>query len=265
MKSTLWILVIVVVTLLGTGAWLLWENDQLKQNKVHLQSEIKQLLDQQSGLEAHLDTKEQEKSALNSALQQEKTYQEELLAQHQLQLDEFKQSVEDEKEETSTLHSKLVEELQNEITNREIKLQELNGRISLSMENKILFPSGTANLGDRGAEVLNKISDALSETEDHIIRVEGHTDNIPLSGKGLYKNNWELSAARALSVVKELLKTKKLNEQDLEAVAMGEFHPVAENSNKEGRAQNRRIEIYLSPKVEKESLKESIQDELIID
>ena len=265
MKATLWILSIVTVSLLGTAGWLLWENDQLKQNKAQLESERTELLEQKSGLEDHLSTKEKEQIELSQELDQEIKKQEALIEAHQQTLDEFKQSVEEEKEEMSTLHSKLVEELQNEITSREIKLQELNGRISLSMENKILFPSGTANLGDRGTEVLNKISDALSETTDHIIRVEGHTDNVPFSGKGLYKNNWELSAARALSVVKELLITQQLNSKDIEAVAMGEFHPIADNTTKDGRAQNRRIEIYLSPKPESQVLTESISDSPIID
>jgi chemotaxis protein MotB len=123
------------------------------------------------------------------------------------------------------------------------------------MENKILFPSGTANLGERGGEVLSKISSALENSEDHTIRVEGHTDNVPLSGKGLFKNNWELSAARALSVVRELLISQELNPVDIEAVAMGEFHPVADNSTNEGKAENRRIEIYLIPKSENKTLK----------
>jgi chemotaxis protein MotB len=265
MKSTLWILVAVTVALLGTAGWLLWENDQLKQNKALLEKQIAELLEQQSSLEEHLSIKEKKQIQLSQALDQEIEKQEAMIQAHQETLEEFKLSVEEEKEEISSLHGKLVEELQNEITNREIKLQELNGRISLSMENKILFPSGTANLGDRGSEVLNKISSALSETTDHIIRVEGHTDDVPLSGRGLYKNNWDLSAARALSVVNELLVTQQLNARDIEAVAMGEFHPIADNATKEGRAQNRRIEIYLSPKVKDPSSIKSIPEDSIID
>ena len=265
MKSTLWILVTVTVVLMGTTGWLLWENDQLKQNKALLETQVFELEEHKASLEDHLSTKEKEQIELSQTLDQEIKKQEAMIQAHQKTLEEFKQSVEEEKEEMSTLHGKLVEELQNEITSREIKLRELNGRISLSMENKILFPSGTANLGDRGSEVLQKISDALSETTDHIIRVEGHTDNVPLSGKGLYKSNWDLSAARALSVVNELLATRQLNSKDIEAVAMGEFHPIADNNTKEGRAQNRRIEIYLSPKPDTTSLTESIPNPSIID
>lgn len=259
-------MIAVTVALLGTSGWLLWENDQLKQQKAILEQNIENLQGNVSTLETNLSEEEQAKRQLNQELDNEKQRQQALLKSHQAEMEEFKKFVEVEKEEMSTLHTKLVEELQNEITSREIKLQEMNdGRISLSMENKILFPSGTANLGERGSEVLSKISSALENTDDHIIRVEGHTDNVPLSGKGLYKSNWELSAARALSVVRELLKGKELKPVNIEAVAMGEFHPVADNNTKEGKAQNRRIEIYLTPKPKNQSLIESIDSEPNID
>ena len=119
------------------------------------------------------------------------------------------------------------------------------------MDNKILFPSGKSDLSEQGKAVLNKVGSALKKNEEHIIRVEGHTDNVPFSGRGLYKSNWELSAARALSVVHQLLAGKELKPELIEGVAMGEFHPAASNDTPEGKAQNRRIEIYLSPRAEK--------------
>ena len=247
MKPALGILITVCSILLGGAGWLFYQNTKLTEENLALNN-TNNLLEQefQDLNDALADTKgnaEQIKQTLDSALAEK----DRIMQTHAQELEQIKATVELEKNETSSLHEALINELQSEITNREIKLQEFNGRISLSLENKILFLSGQSTLGERGRAVLDKVSDALNQNTDHIIRVEGHTDNIPLSGKGLYKTNWELSAARALSVVKQLLQKHALDPQLIEAVAKGEFHPIADNKSSSGRAQNRRIEIYLTP------------------
>ena len=248
MNALTGILTFIIVSLLGAGGWLIYENDKLSKQKSLVQSQLIESQGAYQNLSEKLNLTESQKQELDQMLLTEKEQQQKLIADHQSQIKEINESLRQEKEEMSELHTQLVDELQNEITNREIKLREMNGRISLSLENKILFASGDYELSEKGIEVLGKVSDALDKSEDHIIRVEGHTDNVPLNGSGYMKSNWELSAARALSVVHALLQSQILDPDNIEAVAMGEFHPIADNANSEGRAENRRIEIYLSPK-----------------
>ncbi len=248
MNALTGILTFIIVSLLGAGGWLIYENDKLSKQKSLIQSQLIESHDAYQNLSEKLNLSESQKLELDQMLLTKKEQQQKLIADHQSQIKEINESLRQEKEEMSELHTQLIDELQNEITNREIKLREMNGRISLSLENKILFASGNYELSEKGIEVLGKVSDALDKSEDHIIRVEGHTDNVPLNGSAYMKSNWELSAARALSVVHALLQSQILDPDNIEAVAMGEFHPIADNASSEGRAENRRIEIYLTPK-----------------
>ena len=101
-----------------------------------------------------------------------------------------------------------------------------------------------------GVEALNKLSIALAPQKELEILVEGHTDSIPLSGRGLVKDNWDLSVMRATNVVKVLTKNPDLNPLQLIAAGRAEFIPIANNSTKEGRSTNRRIEMILSPNLD---------------
>ena len=125
-----------------------------------------------------------------------------------------------------------------------------NGKVYVSLEEDLLFASGKYEVNSTGFSALSKLSSVLASQQDLEILVEGHTDSIPLSGKGLIKDNWDLSVMRATNVVKVLTENKELNPLQLTAAGRAEFVPIASNSTTSGRSANRRIEIILSPNLD---------------
>jgi chemotaxis protein MotB len=125
-----------------------------------------------------------------------------------------------------------------------------NGKVYISLEEDLLFASGKYEVNSGGMAALRKLSTGLAGQKDLEILVEGHTDTIPLSGRGLVKDNWDLSVMRATNVVKVLLKTPGLDPLQLTAAGRAEFLSIATNKTKEGRDANRRIEIILSPNLD---------------
>ena len=126
------------------------------------------------------------------------------------------------------------------------------GRAWLSLPNiaeQLFFDSGRATLKDTGKEVLKKVADAIKSYDDKAIRIVGHTDNVPISGnlQKVFPSNWELSAARATTVVRFLQDTG-IPPERLVATGRAEYAPVAPNDSPEGRQKNRRIEITLIDK-----------------
>jgi len=131
-----------------------------------------------------------------------------------------------------------------------LTIEQRNGKIYISLEEDLLFASGKYNINTSGENALNKLSAVLASQSDIEILIEGHTDNIPLSGSNLIKDNWDLSVMRATSVVKIILNNKKLNPLQLTAAGRGEHNPIANNDSVEGRKINRRIEMILSPNLD---------------
>ena len=125
-----------------------------------------------------------------------------------------------------------------------------NGKVYISLEEDLLFASGKYEVNSGGVSALSKLATALASQKDLEILVEGHTDSIPLSGRGLVKDNWDLSVMRATNVVKVLLKTPSLDPLQLTAAGRAEFVPIATNKSKDGRSANRRIEMILSPNLD---------------
>jgi len=119
----------------------------------------------------------------------------------------------------------------------------------VSLSDKLLFKSGSAAIEDKGIEAIKVLADVLTKNSDIDILVEGHTDNIPIK-TALYKDNWDLSVARSLSIVRILTDEYKIPPTRLTASGKGEFSPKVSNSTPEGRASNRRTEIILSPKLD---------------
>ena len=116
----------------------------------------------------------------------------------------------------------------------------------------IAFEFDSAQLSKDSAEQLKELASALTSEELNTLDflIEGHTDNIPYSGRGSLKGNWDLSTKRATSIVNTLLKNTEILPQNLTAAGRGEYLPIATNSTREGRATNRRIEVILSPKLD---------------
>lgn len=156
---------------------------------------------------------------------------------------------EEEVRKTSKTYEDLLEKMKSEISQGQVTISELKGKLTVNMVDAILFDSGKAEVKPEGLSVLTKVVDILQHVKDKQIRIEGHTDNVQIVG-GLtrkYPTNWELSAARAINVAR-YLQEQGLDPAILSAVAYGEYHPVAGNDTDEGKAKNRRIEIILIPK-----------------
>jgi len=158
-------------------------------------------------------------------------------------------SKQEEVEKLKSTYDSLVNELQGEIKKGEIKVTQVKDKLSVNLVEKILFDSGSAEIKPEGLKVLDRVGDILKKVKDKQIRVEGYTDNVPIGPKLVSKfpTNWELSATRATNVVRYLEDKVKLDSQLLSAAGYAMNRPVADNDTKEGKAQNRRIEIVLLP------------------
>ncbi len=146
--------------------------------------------------------------------------------------------------------NEMIRSLQSEVPQGQIRITQLADRLSLNIVNRILFPSGRAGISEQGKMVLARVGAVLAKVHDKTIRIEGFTDNVP-PGRGLknrFPTNWELSTARATNVVRFLQDSAGLNPAMMEAVGMGQYHPIASNRTAAGRSRNRRIEIILAPR-----------------
>lgn len=133
-----------------------------------------------------------------------------------------------------------------------LEVTERNGKVYVSMDEKLLFESGRFTLDKRGEEALKELAKVLETDEGINIMVEGHTDDRPFSPSSTaqIRDNWDLSVMRATTIVKSLLKYGHINPQRLTASGRGEFVPLESNDTPEGRARNRRTEIILTPKLD---------------
>jgi chemotaxis protein MotB len=132
-----------------------------------------------------------------------------------------------------------------------ITVEQKNGRVYVSMEAQLLFGSGSTAVGAEGKTAVVQLAKALEGQQDLTVLVEGHTDSDKLSGKGKYKDNWELSSERAISIVRIMLSSSELDPNILTAAGRGEFSPVVKNDSPENKAKNRRIEVILTPNLDK--------------
>ena len=134
--------------------------------------------------------------------------------------------------------------------NNGLTIEQKNGKVYVSLDESLLFASGKYDIEKKGKEALNSLGAVLEKNSDVNVLVEGHTDNVPYSGSGILKDNWDLSVKRATSVVKIILETNDINAQRLTAAGRADYIPIASNDTKEGRAANRRTEIILTPKLD---------------
>jgi len=131
-----------------------------------------------------------------------------------------------------------------------LTVEQRNGKVYVSMQNKLLFRSGQWQVGKEGKQALSQLATVLAENPDIAVLIEGHTDNVPYQGKGPLAGNWDLSTKRATAVVNLLLENEAVLPQNLTAAGRSEYLPIGPNSSTEGRAANRRIEVILSPNLD---------------
>ena len=152
-------------------------------------------------------------------------------------------------EKATQTYQDLQKKLEREIQDGQVQLTEMKNRLTMTMVDKILFASGSADVSKEGKKVLDKVITILKDITDKRIQVEGHTDNVRIysSIKTRYPTNWELSTARATQVARYLQEEGGLDPMLLSATGYSEYQPLAPNDSDENRAKNRRIEIVLLP------------------
>lgn len=131
-----------------------------------------------------------------------------------------------------------------------LTVEQRDGKVYVSMENKLLFGSGSWAVGAEGTRAVKQLGSVLGDNPDIAVLIEGHTDNVPYKGNGILTSNWDLSTKRATAIVNILRQNDDINAENLTAAGRGEFAPVATNETVEGKAKNRRIEVILTPKLD---------------
>lgn len=131
-----------------------------------------------------------------------------------------------------------------------LTVEQRNGKVYVSMENKLLFKSGSWAIGSKGRIAIEQLGSVLADNPEIAVLIEGHTDNDPFSSGGQIANNWDLSTKRATAIVQILSENASINPESLTAAGRGEYAPIASNDDTEGKAKNRRIEVILTPKLD---------------
>nr|WP_321232557.1 OmpA family protein [uncultured Psychroserpens sp.] len=131
-----------------------------------------------------------------------------------------------------------------------LTVEQRNGKVYVSMENKLLFESGSWAVGSQGKQAVKQLGEVLALNPEIAILIEGHTDNVPYKGNAQLSGNWDLSTKRATAIVNILRENATINPENLTAAGRGEFAPIATNDTTEGKAKNRRIEVILTPKLD---------------
>jgi chemotaxis protein MotB len=138
----------------------------------------------------------------------------------------------------------------NSFEGKGLTVEQKNGKVYVSMENKLLFNSGSWAVGTEGKKAVVELGKVLGDNPDIAVLIEGHTDDDAFTASGPIADNWDLSTKRATAIVTILGENKKVNKQNLTAAGRGQFSPLMPNTTPEGKAKNRRIEIILTPRLD---------------
>lgn len=138
----------------------------------------------------------------------------------------------------------------NSFEGKGLTVQQKNGKVYVSMENKLLFNSGSWAVGSEGKKAVVELAKVLGDNPEISVLIEGHTDDDAFTASGPIADNWDLSTKRATAIVAILSENKKINKENLTAAGRGEFSPLGSNATAEGKAKNRRIEIILTPRLD---------------
>lgn len=131
-----------------------------------------------------------------------------------------------------------------------LMVEQRNGKVYVSLENKLLFKSGSWSVGKQGRQAIIELGKVLGENPKIAVLIEGHTDNVSFSGNGQISNNWDLSTKRATAIISILSENSSIKLENLTAAGRSEYSPINSNETIEGKAKNRRIEVILTPKLD---------------
>lgn len=219
------------------------QNAGLTNNINDLNGKIKSLEVENGRLVAQIDAAG--KNASEMARMANMTQQQ--LAEEQKRLADLRRLMDQQRQGLENLRQKMVNALVN-FPSSELSVFTKNGRVYVSMQESLLFPSGSAVVNPKGREALGQLAGVLNANPDIKVLVEGHTDSIPIRGK--YEDNWALSVARSTSIVRILTDAYKVDPVRITASGRSKYEPVDTNTTPEGRAHNRRTEIILEPNLD---------------
>jgi chemotaxis protein MotB len=239
------------------------ERDQLLSDYTTSSKSLRTLQDSYKALEKNSDESLQANMAKNRDLLSKLEAKEKALADEQAKFNKTKSDLADNSKKLEELEAimaakeasmkKLKETLSKALNGFEGKgltIEQKNGKVYVSMENKLLFGSGSWAVGIEGKKAVVEVGKVLAANPEIAVLIEGHTDDDAIAGGGPIADNWDLSTKRATAIVNILSENKTINKQNLTAAGRSEFAPIAPNTTPDGKAKNRRIEIILTPKLD---------------
>ncbi len=230
--------------------------DKLKSDHAAAQNKLKVLQDSYAALEKNSSDALESNMKKNRELLEQLDAKGKALALEQEQLSKSAKQLkelEDLIASKEAIMKKLKETLSKALNGFEGKgltVEQKNGKVYVSMENKLLFNSGSWAVSSEGKKAVVEVSKVLGDNPDISVLIEGHTDDDGFKGSGPIADNWDLSTKRATAIVAILSENKAMNKENITAAGRGEFSPLASNTTPEGKAKNRRIEIILSPRLD---------------
>lgn len=196
---------------------------------------------------AMLEGKVNQMQASNQFTSEQLNQSQEEIARQQQRLEQLQNLINQQKEQTEALRKKIAEAMKG-FTSEQLSVFTKNGKVYVSMQESLLFPSGSATVNEKGKEALGTLAAALAQSPDIKVMVEGHTDTVPITKR--FEDNWALSVARATSIARILINNYHLAPERITASGRSQYEPIASNETAEGRARNRRTEIILEPRLD---------------
>jgi chemotaxis protein MotB len=239
------------------------ERDQLQSDLKNTEARFESLKNSYDALEANSSTEIAENSKRNRELLAQLEEKENKLRNEQVRLEKLQKDLASRSKRIDELEGLIAAKdakmnalktaVSNALTNFEGKgltVEQRNGKVYVSMENKLLFSSGSWAVNAEGKKAVQQLGAVLALNPDIAVLIEGHTDNVPYGGTGQLTDNWDLSTKRATSIVQILRENSGIDPFNLTAAGRGEYAPVTTNTTTEGKAKNRRIEVILTPKLD---------------
>ena len=241
------------------------ELERLTGESADLKSQSFDLGTKNKSLETQLEDAIAERNRLKIAYEQLEKNSDQAIKAEIARLNDLKGELDGKSSRVAELESKLAAQDKNlkklkdslskalfEFEGKGLTVEQKNGKVYVSMENKLLFPSGSWTVRKKKKNAVQQLADVLAKNDDISILIEGHTDNDKVVGNlgGGITNNWDLSTKRATAIVNIIEQTSGIDKKNLTAAGRSEFAPIASNSSNEGKGKNRRIEVILTPKLD---------------
>lgn len=240
------------------------DKSRLEMNLASLQNSYDALKESYDALEENSSSSLSENLARNRSLLEELNAKEKKLSEEANRLEQLKFDLANRSARVDELEGMIaakeaqMRQLKNAVSNalinfegKGLTVEQRDGKVYVSMENKLLFPTGSWQVNANGRQAVQELGKVLAENKEIAVLIEGHTDNVPYRSQGQgVDNNWDLSTKRATAIINILTENAGIPKENLTAAGRSEFAPIATNGTVEGKAKNRRIEVILTPKLD---------------